>query len=372
MPVAMACTPLLLVLALSLQDKGSPSDPAEALRPFWKPVTLSAKETSALELLQEVFKQSGEPLEKPRQWEPKSISIDLKGVPFWQAVDEICRRDGAVGFHPSRHWTKLQAGASVPPTAYAGPVRFAITDVSRVREIRYPERKDRTELSVQARWMQAYAPIQDPWPFPGTLEVVRAVDRQGRSLLPLVTLEETFTRTGSAGSLRSAEWLIRLQPADRTERVLPVVEMRWNVLHAEEIGDVVFEHPIRAEGASRQVGEIKVTLDRCARDARGGSMLETLITLEVDPTTLTPEARRAIEAIPLQRRLLHETEIDGNRGGNFFADSGDKTNPFKVTMKHWMKGEPAPQSVKFKVARRIRSLSIPLTFTDVPLPETGK
>jgi len=372
MPVAMTCLPLVLVLALSLQDKAPPSDPAEPLRKFWKPVTLAVQKASAQEVLQEIMKQSGETLQMARDWEPKSISVDLKGVPFWRAVDEVCRLDGNLGLHPSRHNLELRLGAGVPPTAYAGPVRFAIQEVVRVREIRYPARFDRTEISVVARWTSGYTPILDPWPYPGTLEVVRAMDRQGRSLLPPVALEETFVRSAGGSSGRSAEWLFRLQPADRTERVLPVVDLRWKPLHAEEVEDVVFENPLQTDGVARRVGDFTVTLQRCARDEKGGSMIEARLALHADSSTLAPEARRAIEEVPLQRRMLNESELDGKKGWQFFKVMGDGRNPFDVALQFWMDGEHPPQKLKLRVARRVSSLSIPITFADVPIPEAGK
>jgi hypothetical protein len=87
---------------LSLQEKGEGPDPAVALRKHWKPITLSRDTTSAREILEEILRDSDEKFELPDDWQPKPISVKFDGATFWQAVDEVCRLDGALGLSLDR------------------------------------------------------------------------------------------------------------------------------------------------------------------------------------------------------------------------------------------------------------------------------
>jgi len=361
----------ILVLCIPLALAGF-QDPAAPLRKYWKPVTLDVKDAPANEVLDRIFEQTGERIRIPEEWKPSPITLKLDGASMWRAIDEVCRRDGNLMLDNSRHRLSLTAGPAVlPPVAYAGPVRFSLHDVTRVRELRYPDRADRTEFSVLARWTDSYSPQLHPWPQPGLLEVVRAEDAGGRSLLPPVSVDENFVRSAGGSSQRASSWLLRIQPAGRTDKVLPRLELAWKILFPDEVEDVVFETPTRAAGESRKVGDFTVTLESCSKDGKGGPSIETRVRFHADPSSLSAAARRAIEEIPLERRLLNDMEVDGKPRREYFGTVGDK-KPFDVVFRFWLYDNPEPKAVKFRVARRMSPLSIPLVFTDIPLPEVEK
>lgn len=347
-------------------------DPADPLRKYWKPITLDVKDVPANQVLDQIFEQAGERLEIRGSWKPNPVTVKLEGVSVWRAVDEVCRRDGNLMLDNNRHRLALRkAPAALPPVAYAGPVRFSIEDVTRVRELRYPDRMDRTELSIMARWTEGYSPVLHPWPQPGILEVVRAEDAGGRSLLPAVGIEETFVRSAGGTSGRASSWLLRIQPVARPDKVLSRLELAWKTVFPDEVEEVVFQTPTRAAGESHKIGDFTVTLEKCSKDEKGGSSLETRVRFHADPPALSAEARGALEAVPLERRLLNDMEVDGESKREYFGIVGEK-KPFDVVFRCWIHDKPEPRTLKFRAARRMSPLSIPVVFSDIPLPEVEK
>jgi hypothetical protein len=365
---------LLLPALLSLQEKGEGPDPAVALRKHWKPITLSRDTTSAREILEEILRDSDEKFELPDDWQPKPISVKFDGATFWQAVDEVCRLDGALGLSLDRgRFSLVKKPARPTSIAYAGPLRFSVHDVTRVRELKDAERRDRTELTLRVHWTKGYRPILDPWPQPGSIEVLRAEDIRGRSLLPPVDVEATFVRSASGTSERSSVWLLRLQPVDRDLNSIARLDVLWKTPFPEELEDVVFDTPTQSEGVCHRVGDFRVTLESCKRDPKGGSSLQVIVVLEADPSNLSPAVRRELDAVPLARRLLQEVELDGKtQDRQYFTAKPDPKNPLRVALSTWVSGLGEPQSLKVRVARRMSLLSVPLSFKDVRLPEAVK
>jgi hypothetical protein len=365
----------LLQALLSVQEKGEGVDPAAPLRKHWKPITLSRDNTSAREILEKILQENGEKFELPDNWEPKPISVKFEGVTFWQAVDEVCRLDGNLLLLPERARFFLIANpAKATPLAYAGPMRFSIHDITRVRELAYPDRTDRTELSLRVHWIREYRPLLDPWPFPGTVDVARAEDGRGRSLLPQVTVDSSFVRSPGGTSDRSSVWMLRLQPVDRDLNSIARLDLVWKTPFPDEVVDVLFDTPTQSEGVSRPVGEFRLTLESCKRNAKGGSSLESKFVLEADPTNLSAAVRRELEAVPLARRMLQYVEIDGKvkRERQYFSVKPDPKNPMRVALSTWVDGSSDPKTLMVRVASRMSLLSIPLSFKDLPLPEAGK
>jgi len=115
-----------------------------------------------------------------------------------------------------------------------------------------------------------------------------------------------------------------------------------------------------------------VTLESCKKDTKGGSMMELKLVLEADPSNLSPESRRSLEAIPLARRLLQEMEVDGASKWPYWTPAADPKNPLKVTLGTWLDGGAPPQSMKVYVARRMTLLPVPMSFSGIRVPEVGK
>jgi hypothetical protein len=228
---------------------------------------------------------------------------------------------------------------------------------------------DRTELTIFVQWTDKFVPVLDPWPYPGTLEVVRAETASGHSLLPLVDVGENFIRSAGGTSGHSSKWLVRLQPADRAEKEIARLDVLWKTMFPVEVEEIAFDNPLESEGVTRRVGPFTVTLASCKREPRGGSGLETQLLLQADPSSLPPETLRSLQAVPLERRVLNEVEVDNQKDLELFKVVEGTREQSKVTLRTWLSGDRNPQTVKFHIAKRAILLAIPLSFTNIRLPE---
>lgn len=360
-----------MLLACSLQAVDL--EAAEAFRPFWKPLKLEAKELSARDILAKIQQESGETIDLPdKGWAPKSISLNLREATFWQAVDEVCRLDGNLR-HPlsSESSGMVAAPWRANPTFFLGPFRFTIEDVARVREFRYPDRSDYTEVTLLVQWTSSFTPALDPWPNPGRIEVVSAVDEGGRSLLPQVDAGGTFLRSPDGTSQRSSRWILRLQPVGKTVKAIGRLDLTWKTVRPDSITPINFDNPMGSEGMTRRVGPFTLTLERCARDPRGGAGLETTLVLRIDKSEVTPELGRDLLEVPLDRRVLNWVKVDGVSRHRPFRSVVDPKDPNKAIFKTYL-SEQVPRTISIHVATGISSLSVPLRFNGIRLPEDGR
>lgn len=365
-----AATLFVLLPLTAVQDKQDASNPEELFRALGKPVSLTVKDTPAREVFNKLFQQSGYHLMLPGTWESKNISVDLQNATFWQAVDKISQADGGIVLSSTSgegEGLTLETWR-MRPIVYAGPLRFSIDDVARIREVRYPVRMDRTELKIFARWTDQYAPVLDPWPYPGTIEVIRA-ECGGHSLLPPMVVEETFIQSAGGTSNRSSTWLLRLQPARRSDKAISSLDVIWRTVFPLEIENIAFDNPLESKGDSRRAGPFTVTLERCRRDSRGGTGLETQIVLQVDRTNWSSEALKSLQEVSLAQRILTDVDVDGEKERDLFKIVEGPEGSNTVTLRTWLFKEKSPKTITLRIAKRAVLLVTPLSFTNIPLPE---
>jgi hypothetical protein len=197
---------------------------------------------------------------------------------------------------------------------------------------------------------------------------VRA-DVGGRSLLPPVVVEENFIQSAGGTSSQSSTWLVRLQPAERTEKEISRLDVIWKTMYPVEVEEITFDTPVDTEGVSRKVGPFIVTFESCKRDSRGGTGLEAKVVVQADVSNLSQEILKSLQEVPLARRLLNEVEVDGLKGMELFKVVEGAEGPYKVMLRTWLFGNQSPKTIKFRVAKRAIMMATPLSFANIPLPE---
>jgi hypothetical protein len=363
---ALRCLPLAL---LAVQEQAA--DPIETFQSFCKPINLDVKSVSAREVLRTIFEQSGETLEVPREWNPKELSLTLKNATFWQAIDEVCRLDGNIDI-PSRLDSRSGLVAqpwSGRPICSVGPLRFCIQDVGRVREMQFPKRGDRTEITILVQWISQFTPVLDPWPCPGVIEIVRAEGSRGQTLLPPLKVDDHFVRSPGGTTDCKSMWMAHLQPTDRADKVISRLDAIWKTVVSTEVEKVVFDSPLQSEGQRRHFGPFALTLQAFKRDPKGGDSLEVKLVLEMDASRLTPEMRKSLESVPLRSRLLNKVDIDGRCVSADFNEAEGTEGQFKAVFRHFVEGSRIPQTITYRVAKRASLVAIPLSFGSIRLPE---
>jgi WD40 repeat protein len=134
---------------------------------------------------------------------PKKISLELKGVPFLEALDRLCQTAGMSSSRRGASIWVLQEGNPTPGglLAYAGPLRMQAVSVgyqnpldAPVQNNQPPERV-RLQLLLTSEARSAVLGV-------GPLRVLEARDNTGRSLLPdSPGTDSVFRRMGSGTTL---------------------------------------------------------------------------------------------------------------------------------------------------------------------------
>ncbi|KPJ52769.1 MAG: hypothetical protein AMS16_05945 [Planctomycetes bacterium DG_58] len=93
-------------------------------------ITINATDAPLSNVLRAFAEQSGNrPIAVPRDWGDRTVSLKLRDVPYWEALDRLCRQIGCV-YEPlpqdgERSGLTLTRVKKVPPSlAYVGPAVF--------------------------------------------------------------------------------------------------------------------------------------------------------------------------------------------------------------------------------------------------------
>lgn len=342
------------------------------MKEFWKPIDLDLHEADAREALETVFRRYGEPLTLRGPIEPRRVTLQIKNASFWEAVERICKAHSKVriALRPSEIGFALANKPWIPsPVSCDGPFRFSIYDVVRVREIRYPDRLDRTDVTVALQWLSALPLDTDSRGHAGALRVMRAEDDLGNSMLPTI---ETGGEFESALEMNRTQcgWILHLQPAARAASKISVLEMEWEGAVFTDIEELTIDNPLKSVGRSWKVGNVSLILKQFSRREIRLPNLELYdyaFTISFDPNRVPQEWRSALKQVPLSRRLLSDV-----RAGRLEDRSLIWSTEGGTSAKRWgtIWGKPAPLSVR--VAGNIRPLKIKVLLKDVPLPENDR
>jgi len=104
-------------------------------------VTLDVKEVPLAKVLEIFAKESGNAAPVvPKEFREKPVTLALKDVPYWQAVDALCRTTGLTWSHGMRLLERPEGFLDVG--AYAGPTALRITNAERVVFFHTRSRRD--------------------------------------------------------------------------------------------------------------------------------------------------------------------------------------------------------------------------------------
>lgn len=192
-----AAAALFQLLSISISAQDAPGAKSAVSSPQPKLVTLQSDKIPCREALAEIARQTGVRVEDLRGESDSPIRLDVKRVPFWQAVDDIAAAAGArVTVFPTSGRIALDKRGPnyrLPPICYDGRFRLRLKKVSANRDLETDDsspRRGSTNLALEIAW--------DPDLYPLYLETrprgLRLVDDknngltipdEGRSLAPV-------------------------------------------------------------------------------------------------------------------------------------------------------------------------------------------
>lgn len=370
-----------LLLAL-LSPRAAPQEP-DPFQGLWKPVDLNLENVETRAAFEALFEKAGMKLELPPTIAEKKLSYRAKGVPFWEAVDDLCRLNGNLR-HPRKPFEndpQLQSSAWVEyPAAYRGPFRMSVFDVARVREFRYPGRGDRTDVTFVLQWTPPFEPVTEFLGLAGRIRVARIEDDTGKSLLPQAEIAIDF-ELGRAGYRKpSCFWPLRIQPAAAGAGKISRIDVEWEGAFLRDVEEIVFENPAESVGAVRRVGPLSVVLASFEKEK--GALAddefpthEFVLRVSFDPEAPGGEWKKSLKEFPLPKRLLKTARVTLVKPGQglqirqFDLDdrkAGETSVDFHGSVT--LGGEKRATAIALRVAKGMGSAKTTFMFKDVPLP----
>lgn len=365
----------------ALEPPARPQEQGDPLSGLWNPIDLELKDVDAEKALEMIFQQGGELWKPPGDVPRKQISLHMKKAPFWQAVDEVCRLHGGIQLSPRPASDQNQLFEFRPwadyPVEYHGPVRIYVYDAARIKELRYPRREDRTEVSLLMHWTSRFLPARTGLQEAGTLRIHHALDDTGKPLLPLVIPSEGFHFFPESGTgTPSCEWLFSLQPAADNAKTIASLEGEWAGSILSDLEELTFAQPAQSVGTSQKAGPFTVTL----------AMLEKIKTVEntlvlyryririaYDEESASEPLKSSLKIVPLSDRLIPDGRILWARR----AESRQILSPTKAEG-NWAEREGTlmdlvratdfpPKAIIVQVGKSIRPARVKFALKDIKL-----
>lgn len=354
-------------------------------------VTLSLKNKTAAEALAAIAEQTGYAIETPEDDEDDEPRHDFafEAVPFWEAVDRVAGvSNGLVsrwrGAHSEFLFERQQASEQA---VYAGPFRFDVTEVVVERSVavsRTDRQKPRARAAATRLSVGFEAEPKTPVLAVSRVEVLRAVDDRGASLLP-VEDAEADQRGGlgvDAYGVGATDLTLRA-PSREAEGIKSVKARIGLVLGARQVTDVVIKNPLDGKGRAVTGTATEVEVGKLRPDAStpGGYSLDVKLTdreaerREKDGAdgvwTWTDRSERAWQLVELldgrgNKYVTHLPQAPGNQEPWRF----DGTVYFKPDDRLPPKQRPKLGPPATLVVHRWQTVSttVEFEFKDLPLP----
>lgn len=350
--------PLLALQLLLLPQVNLAED---SFQEFISPLTLVLEDVSFQEAFTRLRVASGRDPRLPRL-DDRKVSLRLEGVSYWRALDELCRAHGNLHYVPQEYGDgriERDEGPALPAFTF-GPLRVSVLHVHRVRELLYPERLDRVELTLVGEFERELSLLRYSDYKTWNLNLTLAEDDRHASLLPEVAAGTTYIRSFHHQRIRT----FRLRPpadeagAMRLEGVLEAAVLT-------DFEDVHFS--LSDKGEVKTAGPLTVALTYAGPEPRGMEGEGVSFRINV-ATGGMPEAERELwTRVPLKDRV-GPASFPGR--GSFWRSGSyepDPQNPNAITLRYSL--NERPPRVGCRVAMRVVPIRVPFKLGPVPIPQ---
>ncbi len=292
-----------------------------------------------------------------------AIDLSAEARPFWQAVDELCRKSGnhvRPNYDSHSPGLIVVAGAAGQfPTAYAGPLRAQLTGARRLfaEELDFESGKSSVthtfQFNVQFMWedrLRLVAYTSGP-------TLVEAIASDGKPVVSTSASGVAWNVTNA--STRQVTASMRITPPPIDAKTLSVLRLKWGLVAVGDMRTARFE-PLVAK-ARFQHGDLSAQVESLERQSAG----RTELTLILARDLAAPEPQEA---------LLEENNVEllDQNGVRFRPlNQSNSLTEGGVQMKLSFVGEsaesqPAALEITYPRLRSRRELEI--VFREAPLP----
>jgi hypothetical protein len=345
--------------------------------------TLEAAEKPLRDVLEEISKQTGIPIDLSGGTFDGPLTISLKDALPLQAFDEACAKAGGfsyrvrrageeMGFNPgaapdpsgSALFFQPTAGPA-GPAAYAKSYRLRLNQITLTRTNDFRRERSSATLQMEILWPPPAAPHSV-----SEFRIVDAVDDRGRSLLPAADPNNAarfqagfnrnrFRNHWTGGSYHALE--IAYPAADAAK--IASLKCALSVVYPGDERALVFEKPADARGESRELHGLKVMLKDCKSDGQ-----DHTIQLEISGRFAPPGGGTAEGELP----FTHDEVVVVSRSGarlraNGMSGSSDgKSHQWELRVRGNL-AEPV-QEIRIPVILAYHTDSAAFELKDIPLP----
>jgi hypothetical protein len=329
----------------------------------WEPSLVRLQQVDAPAL--DVFRAIAEQTKNPVNWNRSAKSLDARvtvnwaGVPYWQAMDELCRQAQAVvAAYTDPAYSGLvinKGGPEQYPTAYHGPTRMRLTALDRMlnQRLNYGdgvlEQQENVSLSFMLHWEQRLALCR----YMGRPIVAEALTDAGESLQPKSQMALTLMQL-SRGQ-RHLTFQCRLDPPRKPAKRLTRLRLQLDLVAADsfatlEINGLEPMRTVEVDGYTLEHVETKQLADRWQ------------ITLRLT----RPKPHDKFNSPTAVDEFLEITNAAGEAiGFHLVKVVGDENTVMYVV--HVLKRPDGPVGLRFNVARTLHRRRAEYVFRDVPL-----
>ncbi|HEV3344704.1 MAG TPA: hypothetical protein VG125_30285 [Pirellulales bacterium] len=325
------------------------------------------KKVAASEALAAVSRQSGNRLligDAYGTFRDKELALDLdlKGVPFWRAVDQLCRLTGnrvRPHFDTRNPGLVVVAGiAGKHPVAYAGPVRLQVNRARRLfsEELDYEqhssEKAHSFQFDLQAVWEDRFRLVA----YRLQPELIEAVTDTGIRL----SGQSTTGGWNIAGpSTKQVSMNLRIQPPSTTATCLKTLRLKWGLIAAGDMAQLEIDRLDSTEPHFQD--DIELVVEK-VQDFPG-SRCELSLRIVSDGVVSDPAdlifCENEVELLDAQgrayRRQGQTNTIAGDSALMRISFLGDE-------------GHTGPKKLRFHYSRIRSQRELEIVFRDVPLP----
>jgi hypothetical protein len=326
-------------------------------------VTIQARGIRLSDALQQLQKQTGNAITDLREQlgaevTNPAIDLDLKDVPFHEALDRIARL-GEVSINAFTGDGSVGITAGAPPMAplikYVGPFRVAFKQLMESRDLQTGVATANAQLEV------AWEPRLRPMLLTLKAEGLSMKDDRGREVKPQTMRESNELALHPENP--AAELNINLEAPDRSAAKLKSFRVKTEVMLPA--GVKTFRFPSLAEeNVTSTQGDVKLTLLRTEIDEQVWK-----VNLELVYQAGGPALESFHQGLINNRLWLQKTDGSKFEHNGGFSNTGSEGG--KLGFEYLFTdapGKPADYQLVYEAPSKVVTIPLEFEFNDVPLP----
>jgi hypothetical protein len=335
----------------------------EDINPNASRVTLQGKGIRLTEALQQLQKQTGNPITDLREQlgaevTNPALDLEIRDTPFLEALDQVARQaEVGIDFRTGDGSVGIMGGGSKakPPILYSGPFRIELKQIGEIRD--FGAGTSTATVQLEAAW----EPRLRPMLLKLKADEIKIVDDRGKDVKAQVEMESEEVVVRPENPV--AEINLNIQAPERAAGKFKTLAVKADV--TIPAGIKVFRFPsLSQENVTVKQGDVSVTL-------HGTEVDEQVWKVNVD--LAYPGEGPAFESYRqgLFNNRLWLQRADGSRFEHNGGFSNTSNDGGKLGFEYLFvdaPGKPSDYQLVYETPSKVVTIPLEFEFKDVPLP----